>query len=81
MADEFNDERFNKYDTVNEAPSDEKKEDRNMKQVKLPYLVVKKEKHLITENVLRNYFGNSIIYDIEYRLKSCVYFVYFHNMW
>ncbi|XP_034487686.1 protein vreteno [Drosophila innubila] len=80
MADEFNDERFNKYDTINEAPSDDKSEDRNTKQVKYPYLVVKKEKQLITENVLRNFFGNSIIYDIEYRLKSCVYFVYFHNM-
>ncbi|KAM8704903.1 hypothetical protein ACLKA7_009373 [Drosophila subpalustris] len=80
MADEYNDERFNKYDSVNEAPSDNKGEDRNSKQVKYPYLVVKKEKNLITETVLRNFFGNSIIYDIEYRLKSCVYFVYFHNM-
>ncbi|EDW80616.1 uncharacterized protein Dwil_GK11625 [Drosophila willistoni] len=89
MASDFYDESQNKYvkGTVEEATvastvsgDAANWENRNAMQLKYPYLVVKKTKSLITSNLIINFFGRSLIYNLEYRKNSNVYFVFFHNI-
>ncbi|EDW67797.1 protein vreteno [Drosophila virilis] len=78
LAEHYFDETSNKYESVNEAPAkDNCKQDRITKQMQYPYLVIKKSNQFITNNMLRNFFGD-IIHDIEFR--SRVFCVYFHNI-
>lgn len=82
MAQHFYDDNLNNYENSREGPALEKaKKDRSTKQIKYPYLVVRKENKLITDLLLRNFFGDDLINDIEYRVTSRVFFVYFHNLW
>lgn len=78
LAEHYFDETSNKYESVNEAPVN-CKQDRISKQMQYPYLVIKKNNQFITNNMLRNFFGD-IIYDIEFRSGSRVFCVYFHNI-
>lgn len=83
MAQHFYDESLNTYENSGAVSVVEKGKgkDRVSKQMKYPYLVVRKENKLITALLLRNFFGDELIYDIEFRLTSRVFFVYFHNLW
>ncbi|EDV92737.1 protein vreteno [Drosophila grimshawi] len=74
MAQHYNDESCNKYDSVNEGAH------RSNRQINFPYLIIKKMNAFITDKLLRNFFGETIIYDIEFRSASREFFVYFHNI-
>ncbi|XP_023165277.2 protein vreteno [Drosophila hydei] len=80
IAQHYFEETSNKYEKVMEAPAkDNDNLARLTKQLQYPYLVIKKKNQFITENLLRNYFGD-IIYEIEYRSVPREFHVYFHNI-
>ncbi|XP_036673121.3 protein vreteno [Drosophila suzukii] len=88
IAKDFYEEVQNKYTNesghilVDDAPVPLKneKEDRAAKQMKYPYLVVPKSSSFVTERMLINFFGRTVVQDLEYRKGSGVYFVYFINI-
>jgi len=88
IAKDFYEEVQNKYTNesghilVDDAPVSLKneKEDRAAKQMKYPYLVVPKSSSFVTERMLINFFGRTVVQDLEYRKGSGVYFVYFINI-
>lgn len=83
MAEHYYDANVNTYENSGAVSAVEKgkEKDRISKQMKYPYLVVRKENNFITDLLLRNFFGDKLIYDIEFRLTSRVFFVYFHTLW
>ncbi|ALC45994.1 vret, partial [Drosophila busckii] len=78
QAEHYYDEGSNKYENV--SADSTATNDRKKRQLQYPYLVVRKKHALITESLLKNFFGEAIIYGIEYRTASGVFFVYFHNL-
>ncbi|XP_051862568.1 protein vreteno [Drosophila albomicans] len=81
MAEDFYDEKCNKYDDINEGTVDAKiKKDCKKNQMQYPYLIIRKDTQLITDTLLRNFFGNGLIYDIEYKFRSRQYFVYLNSL-
>lgn len=52
----------------------------NSEKYPYPYLAILKDSALVNERIILLFFGENLIYNVDYRKKSRVYNVYFKNI-
>lgn len=89
MAADFYNEAVNSYvnadgqKLIDEAhvPSlSEKNDPKAFNSKKYPYLAILKDSALVSERTIVLFFGENLIFNVDYRKKSRVYNVYFKNI-
>ncbi|KAH8315990.1 hypothetical protein KR074_003940, partial [Drosophila pseudoananassae] len=89
MAADFYNEALNNYvnadgqnliDEAHVAPLGEKKEETSLNLKKHPYLAIMKDNSLVTERSIKTFFGENLIYHIDFRRNTRVFNVYFKNI-